>query len=163
VRSAQERLAFAALYIRLSQTITDSEIVARLKVFAAEAEQEAVDEPGIDPRHADGTAAPGGGDGPRRRWIWLGLWGLAALASIAVLVVAIVGRDRGGVAEALKRVTARSVVAGVDSDRLYPLYQAKSLAEGLGGEPAVITSPYGHDSFLIETDQISALVKSLLG
>jgi homoserine O-acetyltransferase len=74
-----------------------------------------------------------------------------------------VGRDRGGVAEALKRVTARSVVAGVDSDRLYPLYQAKSLAEGLGGESAVITSPYGHDSFLIETDQIAALVKSLLG
>ncbi|MDT7728448.1 MAG: homoserine O-acetyltransferase/O-succinyltransferase [Actinomycetota bacterium] len=74
-----------------------------------------------------------------------------------------VGRDRGGVAEALNRVTARSVIAGVDSDRLYPLSQAKSLAEGLGGEAAVISSPYGHDSFLIETDQIAALVKSLLG
>ena len=74
-----------------------------------------------------------------------------------------VGRGRGGVAAALKRVTARSVIAGVDSDRLYPLYQAESLAEGLGGEAAVISSPYGHDSFLIETDQIAALVKSLLG
>jgi homoserine O-acetyltransferase len=74
-----------------------------------------------------------------------------------------VGRGRGGVAEALKRVTARSVIAGVDSDRLYPLSQSRSLAEGLGGEAAVISSPYGHDSFLIETGQIAALVKSLLG
>ena len=32
-----------------------------------------------------------------------------------------VGRGRGGVEAALRRVTARSVVAGVDSDRLYPL------------------------------------------
>jgi hypothetical protein len=37
-----------------------------------------------------------GGNDPRRRWIWVALWGLAALASVAVLVVAIVGRDRGG-------------------------------------------------------------------
>ncbi|MGW4489907.1 homoserine O-acetyltransferase MetX [Amycolatopsis sp. NPDC004368] len=74
-----------------------------------------------------------------------------------------VGRDRGGVAAALARVRARTVVAGVDSDRLYPLYQSVEIAEGVGGETAVVTSPYGHDSFLIETGQIAALVKSLLG
>ncbi|WP_370944372.1 homoserine O-acetyltransferase [Amycolatopsis sp. cg5] len=74
-----------------------------------------------------------------------------------------VGRDRGGVAAALSRVTARTIVAGVDSDRLYPLAQSRALAEGVGGEAAVVTSPYGHDSFLIETDQIAALVKALLG
>jgi homoserine O-acetyltransferase len=75
-----------------------------------------------------------------------------------------VGRDRGGVAAALSRVKARSLIAGVDSDRLYPLYQAQSLAAGIpGAGEAVISSPYGHDSFLIETDQIAALVKSLLG
>jgi homoserine O-acetyltransferase len=75
-----------------------------------------------------------------------------------------VGRGRGGVAEALARVKARSVIAGVDSDRLYPLHQAQALADGIAGagEAAVISSPYGHDSFLIETDQIAALVKSLL-
>jgi homoserine O-acetyltransferase len=56
------------------------------------------------------------------------------------------------------------VIAGVDSDRLYPLHQAQALADGIAGagEAAVISSPYGHDSFLIETDQIAALVKSLL-
>ncbi|GAA4545989.1 homoserine O-acetyltransferase MetX [Amycolatopsis samaneae] len=76
-----------------------------------------------------------------------------------------VGRDRGGVAAALGRVRARAVVAGVDSDRLYPPYQSAEIARGIAGagEPSVITSPYGHDSFLIETDQIAALVKSLLG
>ncbi|GAA4667038.1 homoserine O-acetyltransferase MetX [Amycolatopsis dongchuanensis] len=76
-----------------------------------------------------------------------------------------VGRDRGGVGQALSRVTARTVVAGVDSDRLYPPYQSRDLAAGIAtaGEAAVISSPYGHDSFLIETPQLSALVKSLLG
>jgi homoserine O-acetyltransferase len=74
-----------------------------------------------------------------------------------------VGRGRGGVAAALSRVTARSLIAGVDSDRLYPLYQSQSLAAGLSGEAAVISSPYGHDSFLIETGQIGSLAKSLLG
>jgi homoserine O-acetyltransferase len=76
-----------------------------------------------------------------------------------------VGRDRGGVAAALSRVKARALIAGVDSDRLYPVYQAQSLAAGIpgAGEAVVISSPHGHDSFLIETDQIAALVKSLLG
>jgi homoserine O-acetyltransferase len=75
-----------------------------------------------------------------------------------------VGRDRGGVQAALSRVRARTVVAGVDSDRLYPLYQQAELAAGIpdAGELRVVSSPYGHDAFLIETGQISALVKELL-
>jgi homoserine O-acetyltransferase/O-succinyltransferase len=76
-----------------------------------------------------------------------------------------VGRDRGGVAAALSRVSARTVVAGVDSDRLYPLYQQAELASAIptAGDLRVVNSPYGHDAFLIETEQISALVKELLG
>jgi homoserine O-acetyltransferase len=75
-----------------------------------------------------------------------------------------VGRARGGTAAALNRVTARTIVAGVDSDRLYPPYQSAELAEGVPGATlAPISSPYGHDSFLIETEQIAALVKDLLG
>jgi homoserine O-acetyltransferase len=75
-----------------------------------------------------------------------------------------IGRDRGGVAAALGRVTARAVVGGVDSDRLYPLYQSVEIAAGIEGtaEASVVSSPYGHDSFLIETGQIAALVKALL-
>ncbi|WP_020665046.1 homoserine O-acetyltransferase MetX [Amycolatopsis benzoatilytica] len=74
-----------------------------------------------------------------------------------------VGRGRGGVAAALGRVTARTVVASVDSDRLYPPYQSDEIAAGTGGTAAVLNSPYGHDSFLIETEQIAGLVKTLLG
>jgi homoserine O-acetyltransferase len=75
-----------------------------------------------------------------------------------------VGRDRGGIKAALARVTARTIVAGVDSDRLYPLYQQAELATGIptAGELRVVNSPYGHDAFLIETQQISGLVKELL-
>lgn len=75
-----------------------------------------------------------------------------------------VGRDRGGLAAALRRVTARTLVAGVDSDRLYPMYQQAEIAAGLpGDEPLrVISSPHGHDAFLIEVDQIAKLLGELL-
>lgn len=76
-----------------------------------------------------------------------------------------VGRDRGGVSAALAAITARTLVAGVDSDRLYPAQQARRLAAGIpgAGEAAVLEAPYGHDSFLIETGQIAGLLKVLLG
>ncbi len=74
-----------------------------------------------------------------------------------------VGRGRGGVEAALARVTARAVVAGVDSDRLYPLELQQRVADGLGVPLRVIGSPYGHDGFLIEIDAVGALVRELLG
>ncbi|RKT57398.1 homoserine O-acetyltransferase MetX [Saccharothrix australiensis] len=73
-----------------------------------------------------------------------------------------VGAGRGGVRAALRRVTARTVVAGVDSDRLYPLAQQAEIAEGLGVDLRVVTSPHGHDGFLIEVEQVGALVAELL-
>jgi homoserine O-acetyltransferase len=76
-----------------------------------------------------------------------------------------VGRDRGGISAALATVDAEVLVAGVDSDRLYPLLQQHALAHQLGvpGDRAhVIRSPYGHDGFLIELRQVQALVRGLL-
>ncbi|SHM34307.1 homoserine O-acetyltransferase MetX [Cryptosporangium aurantiacum] len=75
-----------------------------------------------------------------------------------------VGRGRNGIADALRRITARTVVAGVDSDRLYPLAQQRELATHIAGagELRVIRSPYGHDGFLIEVDQVGAIVADLL-
>src|SRR5690606_8903722 len=75
-----------------------------------------------------------------------------------------VGRGRGGIAAALRRVTARTLVAGVDSDRLYPLYQQEELAAGIPGADRVrvIESPAGHDGFLIEIEQVGALIEELL-
>jgi len=73
-----------------------------------------------------------------------------------------VGRGRGGVGAALARVTARALVAGVDSDRLYPLEQQRQVADALGVPLQVISSPYGHDGFLIEVETVGQLLGGLL-
>ncbi|MCU1362247.1 MAG: metX [Acidimicrobiaceae bacterium] len=71
-----------------------------------------------------------------------------------------VGRDRGGVADALARVSARATVIGIDSDRLYPLRLQEELVRLTPkAEPLhVISSDVGHDGFLLEIDQISKIV-----
>ncbi|MER7918634.1 MULTISPECIES: homoserine O-acetyltransferase [unclassified Streptomyces] len=90
-------------------------------------------------------------------------------ASYAVLTEAMnahdAGRSRGGLRPALARVTAPTLVAGVDSDRLYPLAQQHELAAAIPGadRTRVVESPYGHDGFLIETEQVGSLVRELLG
>ncbi|MEU2437306.1 homoserine O-acetyltransferase [Streptomyces rubradiris] len=89
-------------------------------------------------------------------------------ASYVVLAEAMnahdVGRGRGGVRAALRRVTAPTLVAGVDSDRLYPPAQQAELAALIPGADRlrVVESPYGHDGFLIETGQVAALVRESL-
>ena len=57
-----------------------------------------------------------------------------------------------------------TTVVAVQGDRLVPLSDAVSLAEGLGlhGELRVLRSPYGHDAFLKETDRIDALLGAVL-
>ncbi|MGV9787503.1 homoserine O-acetyltransferase MetX [Streptomyces sp. NPDC003435] len=75
-----------------------------------------------------------------------------------------VGRGRGGTRSALARVRAPALVAGVDSDRLYPLSQQRELAALIPSADGVrvVESPYGHDGFLIETEQVGRLVAELL-
>ncbi|MBC3190806.1 homoserine O-acetyltransferase [Pseudonocardia sp. C8] len=75
-----------------------------------------------------------------------------------------VGRDRGGTAAALSRVRARTYVAGVTSDRLYPMSEQEELVEGipLADPLKVIDSPYGHDGFLVETATVAGLLGELL-
>ncbi|GEL20314.1 homoserine O-acetyltransferase MetX [Pseudonocardia asaccharolytica] len=74
-----------------------------------------------------------------------------------------IGRNRGGTAAALARVTARPTVVGVDTDRLYPLHQQAELAALLGTEPDIVSSGRGHDGFLVETDQVGAVLARALG
>ncbi len=75
-----------------------------------------------------------------------------------------VGRGRGGVTAALARVTAHVEVAGIDSDRLFPLDLQAELARALpGGRPCrVISSEFGHDGFLLEVDQAGTVVADAL-
>jgi homoserine O-acetyltransferase len=74
-----------------------------------------------------------------------------------------VGRGRGGVSAALTRVTARALVAAVDSDRLYPPALQQQVADALGVPLRIVESPYGHDGFLIETEAVGTLLRELLG
>jgi homoserine O-acetyltransferase len=75
-----------------------------------------------------------------------------------------VGRARGGVAKALARVQATSTVIAVDSDRLYPPRLQHELAGLLPDQPEVhvIHSLYGHDAFLVETEQAARGIGSAL-
>ncbi|HCS61086.1 MAG TPA: homoserine O-acetyltransferase [Microbacterium sp.] len=78
-----------------------------------------------------------------------------------------VGRGRGGVEEALQTVTAKTLVLGIDSDRLFPVDGQQRIARSIpntldGNEPVVLTSDFGHDGFLIETDEVGAHLRRLL-
>lgn len=67
-----------------------------------------------------------------------------------------VGRDRGGVELALTKVKAKTVVIGVDSDLLFPTSEQQFLALHIPeAQYAEITSLYGHDGFLLETEQLN--------
>ncbi len=90
------------------------------------------------------------------------------------------GRDRGGVEKALQRVTARSLVLGIDTDRLFPPDDQRRIAEGLrptsrfdgpgtGDRVAVeasgavmVTSEFGHDGFLIENEYVGTYLRLLV-
>jgi homoserine O-acetyltransferase len=75
-----------------------------------------------------------------------------------------VGRGRGGVAAGLGRVRARTLVAGISSDRLYPVAQQEELAAGIpgSGPMRLVESPYGHDGFLIEAAAVGDMLTELL-
>jgi homoserine O-acetyltransferase len=72
-----------------------------------------------------------------------------------------ISRGRGGVAEALARVRATSTVVAVDSDRLYPPRLQQELRAHLPGgtDLHIVTSPFGHDAFLVETEQVGKYVR----
>ena len=73
------------------------------------------------------------------------------------------GRDRGGVSAALAQIQAEITVAVVDSDRLYRPSEGEVIATAPTARPLItMTSPYGHDGFLIEADQVGAVVRSAL-
>jgi len=75
-----------------------------------------------------------------------------------------VGRGRGGVVAALKGVRSRVTIAGVTSDRLYPRELQEELARLIphAGRMEVISSPAGHDGFLIEVQQVGAVIRHSL-
>jgi homoserine O-acetyltransferase len=76
-------------------------------------------------------------------------------------------RDRGTLSEVLGSITQPTLVLGLDSDRLFPPEQQRELAAHIPGslsgrEPQVLTTPYGHDGFLIEAEPVGEALANLL-
>lgn len=71
-----------------------------------------------------------------------------------------VGRDRESVELALKRIEAKALVVGIESDILFPLTEQQYLAQQIPKATfEVITSIYGHDGFLVEFGQLNRIIK----
>lgn len=71
-----------------------------------------------------------------------------------------VGRGRWSVEKALKLVKANTVIIGISSDMLFPVEEQKALASMIdGADYYEIDSFYGHDGFLIETKEITDILK----
>ena len=74
------------------------------------------------------------------------------------------GEGRGGVTEALGAFRAPLTVVGLDSDRLFPLRLQEEIVAATPTARAlhVVRSPYGHDGFLVEKDQVGGIVREAL-
>lgn len=72
-------------------------------------------------------------------------------------------RQRGPREAILRRIKTRALVIGTSTDVLYPVSEVRALASGLGNARfAVLDSPHGHDSFLIDTEALDGLVAGFL-
>jgi homoserine O-acetyltransferase len=69
------------------------------------------------------------------------------------------GRGRGSVPAALRRISAQTLVIGITSDVLFPPSEQEFLARHIPRATfAAIHSDYGHDGFLLEDEKITAEV-----
>jgi homoserine O-acetyltransferase/O-succinyltransferase len=78
-----------------------------------------------------------------------------------------VARGRGGLAAVVARLRVPTLSIGISSDILYPSYQQRQIrdvicAGGGSAEYVEVESPHGHDAFLLNIDQITAVVEPFL-
>jgi homoserine O-acetyltransferase/O-succinyltransferase len=71
-----------------------------------------------------------------------------------------IARSRfSSIKEALSSLSQPALVLGIESDGLFTFAEQKEIAEGLpNGRLEKITSPEGHDGFLLEFDQVNRLI-----
>ena len=70
------------------------------------------------------------------------------------------GRDRGGEVQALSQIQVSTLVIGIDTDVLIPVRFQKFIAENIPhSNYQEISSEYGHDGFLIETEEITQKIE----
>lgn len=70
-----------------------------------------------------------------------------------------VGRDRGGVENALGRITADTIVIGLTTDIIFTPPEMRLLASRIPkASYREISSPFGHDGFLVEHSQLNDIL-----
>jgi homoserine O-acetyltransferase len=74
-----------------------------------------------------------------------------------------VGRGRKSIIDALDEVKANTLVIGIENDVLFPLSEQRYLGDNIEGASfKSISSAYGHDGFLIETDVLTNIIGNFL-
>lgn len=78
-----------------------------------------------------------------------------------------IGRGHASAQEALGKIVAKTLVLGIDSDRLFPVEDQAFIAEHVpgnidGDDVVVISSEFGHDGFLIEYELVGRQLRRLL-
>lgn len=60
------------------------------------------------------------------------------------------------IGKVLKRIKAKTLLVGIESDVLFPLSEQQYLADSIeGAQLSVLKSDYGHDGFLVEFEQLN--------
>ena len=74
-----------------------------------------------------------------------------------------VGRKRNSVEAALKKIKAKTLVIGISNDVLFPVSEQRFLAEHIPQAHLIeLSSFYGHDGFLIETETLTKEIGTFL-
>jgi homoserine O-acetyltransferase len=74
-----------------------------------------------------------------------------------------IGRNRGKIKEVLQRIKAKTTVVGLKSDLLFPWPEQEFLARNIpGAKLKTMRSQLGHDGFLTESTQVSAIIQEIL-
>ncbi|MDR1887480.1 MAG: homoserine O-acetyltransferase, partial [Prevotellaceae bacterium] len=74
------------------------------------------------------------------------------------------GRFRGGTAKALSSLKIKTLLVGIDSDILFPASELKFMHDCIpNSQYAELSSVFGHDGFLLESEQLSAIIRDFFG
>jgi homoserine O-acetyltransferase len=72
-----------------------------------------------------------------------------------------VARGRGDYLDVLAGIAQPALVIGIDSDVLYPVAEQEELAAALpNADLVILSSPHGHDAFLIEFESMEEIIRS---
>jgi len=72
------------------------------------------------------------------------------------------GRGRNSLESALNAITANTLIIGIDSDILCPTAEQEFIVKHIpNARLEIISSPFGHDGFLVEIEKISQLLSEI--